>query len=42
MGGSGTDQVVPANDTVEVQVDLTDAAEAAKADRCEAEPMPSV
>ncbi|WP_328872088.1 hypothetical protein OHT76_19310 [Streptomyces sp. NBC_00287] len=36
------DEVVPANDTVQVQVDLTDAAAAANVDHCEAELMPSV
>ncbi|CCK29387.1 putative secreted protein [Streptomyces davaonensis JCM 4913] len=36
------DQSVPANDTVEVQVDLTSTAAAADISRCEAELMPKV
>lgn len=36
------DEIVPANETVEVKVDLTDAAVAAQVDQCEAELMPDM
>ncbi|MBC2907212.1 hypothetical protein [Streptomyces cupreus] len=36
------DELVPANETVQVQLDLTDAAKATQVDHCEAELMPSV
>ncbi len=36
------EEVVPANDTVQVKLDLTDASAAAQVNRCEAELMPSV